>query len=117
MRLTIINEVGDDILHHVQRSGTDDRHDFTCLCDVVDAVGEAIADASPKARRALSRAIAAWSHDCPDEFGWALGPQAPVLLHNLLTEIDLACRPRDGEVEALRAADEANKRGAAKDAA
>jgi hypothetical protein len=67
--------------------------DFTCMHDVTDAIEALIGAASPELRENLAETIAAYAEDCPDEFFWAIGAQAPVLLHNLVMSIDMASRP------------------------
>jgi hypothetical protein len=70
-----------------------DEHEVTGMYELFDAI-ETIISASDSAKREeLARTIDAYARDFPDEFFWAIGPQAPVLLHRVLTSIDLACRP------------------------
>jgi hypothetical protein len=58
----------------------------------VNAVEEMIRSAGSEKRQALAQIIDAYHEDCPDEFNWATGGQAPALLHNLILAIDTASR-------------------------
>lgn len=71
-------------------SEADEPTDMHSLVDALEAV---IAAADPAKREALAATIDAYAEDCPDEFFWAIGAQAPALLYHLLTMIDAACRP------------------------
>jgi hypothetical protein len=51
------------------------------------AIEAVIKAADPAKREALSRTIDAYAEDFPEDFFWATGSQAPMLLH------DSACRP------------------------
>ena len=42
---------------------------------------------------AIEAVIDAYAEDFPDDFYWAIGPQAPMLLNHLINTIDSACRP------------------------
>ena len=65
----------------------------TGMFDLLDAVEAAIKAADPAAREALARTIDQFIADFPGDFHWATGPQAPVLLHDLVSIIDSSCRP------------------------
>jgi hypothetical protein len=88
MRVITIREFDDEDTHG---RAQDARDEFTAMPDLVGAVGDAVACATPKARRALRQTMRAWAEDCGDEYAWAFGPSAPALLHRLLIAIDLAC--------------------------
>jgi hypothetical protein len=61
--------------------------------ELLEAI-EAVIKASDPAKRAeLARTIDAYAEDFPDDFFWAVGPQAPTLLNHMLSMIDAACRP------------------------
>ena len=63
------------------------------MWEVLDAIEAVIQCADPAKREALARTMDGY-HDCfPEEFHWALGAQAPMLLSHLLSMIDAACRP------------------------
>jgi hypothetical protein len=104
MKLTIINEVGDDARTHAEQKPPAVEREPTTMLDFLDAVAATIAFSPAAQRRALARTIAAWNDD---DYWWATGAQSPALLRDLVTEIDLATRPREGEKEALWAADRA----------
>jgi len=65
------------------------------MYEFVNAVEEAIKAADPAKRQALAETIDAYHDDFPIEFHWAIGEQAPALLHNLMLAIDTACRSED----------------------
>ena len=68
----------------------DDETDVYHLLDAIEAVIKA---ADPAKREALAKTIDAYAENYPEDFFWAVGPQAPNLLHNLIMAIDAACRP------------------------
>jgi len=61
--------------------------------ELFDAVEAVISSSDPAKREALARTIDAYAEQFPEEFYWAVGPQAPMLLFHLLSTIDAACRP------------------------
>jgi hypothetical protein len=63
------------------------------MYELLDAIEAAIGSADPATREHLAQTIDAYADDFPDEFFWATGPQAPVLLHHLTAAIDMSCRP------------------------
>jgi hypothetical protein len=65
----------------------------TGMYELVDAIEAVIASSDPAKRAALAKTIDAYSEDFPDDFFWAVGPQAPVLLYMMLCSIDASCRP------------------------
>ena len=67
--------------------------DITGIYEVLDAVEAVIKCADPAKREALARTIDAYQDDFPEDFYWAIGQQAPMLLHHLFSTIDAACRP------------------------
>ena len=66
---------------------------MTGIYELIDAIEAVIKAADPAKREALAQTIDAYAEDFPDDFFWAVGPQAPTLLNNMLTMIDAACRP------------------------
>jgi hypothetical protein len=70
-----------------------DKHEVTGMYELFDAIETIISASDAAKREELARTIDAYARDFPGEFSWAIGPQAPVLLHRVLTSIDLACRP------------------------
>jgi hypothetical protein len=60
--------------------------------DLSGAIGAAIATADPEKLKALDATLDAYARDFPDEIDWALGGQAPALLHQLLLAIDAGRR-------------------------
>jgi hypothetical protein len=69
------------------------NHEIVGMYELLDAVEAVVKSADPTQRKALEQTIDAYADDFPDEFYWAVGPQAPMFLHHLLTAIDVACRP------------------------
>lgn len=65
----------------------------TGVYELLDAIEAVITAANPAKRKALALTIDAYANDFPEEFYWAIGPQSPMLLYNLLSMIDAACRP------------------------
>jgi hypothetical protein len=63
------------------------------IYELLDAVEAVVKSADPAARKALAQTIDAYADDFPDEFYWAVGPQAPTLLNFMLSAIDAASRP------------------------
>jgi hypothetical protein len=61
--------------------------DFTGVYDVLDAIKDAIQSADPAKREALAQTLEAYHHDFPEEFHWALGVEAPMLLYHLLMTV------------------------------
>ena len=66
--------------------------DITSIYQLLDAIEAVIKAADPAKREALTRTIDAYAEDFPEDFFWATGSQAPMLLHHLLNTIDSACR-------------------------
>src|SRR6266702_8990889 len=67
--------------------------DITSIYELLDAIEAVIKAADPAKREALTRTIDAYAESFPEDFFWATGSQAPMLLHHLLNTIDSACRP------------------------
>lgn len=65
-------------------SDTDKITDFR---DFVEAVRKAITASDPSKRELLTKTIAAYQRDFPDEYYWAAGPQAPAFLCGLMAQI------------------------------
>jgi len=61
--------------------------------ELLDAIEAVIQAADPVKREILAKTIDTYAEDFPDDFYWAVGPQAPALLNSLLQMIDAACRP------------------------
>ena len=69
-----------------------EQEEVTGHFEVLDAI-EATIRAAPKEQRdEMARVLDAYSEDFPEEFFWAVGAQAPALLHYLLSILDRACR-------------------------
>ena len=68
-------------------------HDLTGMYELLDAIEAVVKAADPVKRAGLAHTIDAYSEDFPEEFFWAIGPQSPALLHNMLMAIDACCRP------------------------
>jgi hypothetical protein len=67
---------------------TTNAAELTGMHELIGAVETALATADPAKLKALAETIEAYAHDFPEEYDWALGAQAPVLLHRLLLVID-----------------------------
>src|SRR5258708_12330584 len=67
--------------------------DVTNVYDFLDALGETIASSDPAKRELLAQTIDAYSNDFPYDFYWSIIAQSPLLLANLMMEIDSSCRP------------------------
>jgi hypothetical protein len=70
-----------------------EKEEPTGMFELLDAVEAVIGAADPAKRETLAKTIDAYQEDFPDDFFWAVGPQAPALLHHLMMTIDGACRP------------------------
>jgi hypothetical protein len=70
-----------------------DEEPVTGMYEFLDAVEHVIAASDPAKRKLLAETIDAYANDFPEEFFWATGAQAPVLLHNLILAVDWSCRP------------------------
>ena len=75
--------------------------ELTGMYELLEAIEAAIKASAPDKRAALAKTIDAYSEDFPEDFFWAVGSQSPVLLHHLITAVDVACR---GEGEKRRTA-------------
>jgi hypothetical protein len=73
-----------------------DEQPITDMYELLDAVEAVVASADPAKRETLAKTIDAYCEDFPEEFFWAIGAQAPTLLHHLMTAIDSASRPDTG---------------------
>ena len=71
--------------------------DITGMYEVLAALKAVISSAAPDKRDALAQAMDGYAEHFPEEFFWATGGQSPLLLHHLMTEIDVSCRPDDTE--------------------
>ena len=70
-----------------------DEAKITGVYEFLDALRDVIISSDPAMRETLAKTIDAWAEDFPEEFLWATGVQAPVLLHHLLMEVHVCCRP------------------------
>ena len=66
--------------------------EITGMYEVLDAIEACIKACDPDKRKQLAETLDAYSEDFPDDFFWAVGPQAPALLHHLLQTVDAASR-------------------------
>ena len=69
-----------------------DEERFTDMYHLLEALEAVIAASDPAKRELLAKTIDAFAEDCPEDFFWAIGAQAPTLLHHLLSAIDASCR-------------------------
>jgi hypothetical protein len=60
----------------------------TGMYELLESIEAAIESAEPATREALARTINAYMNDFPDEYFWAVGPQAPTLLHHIMYAIE-----------------------------
>jgi len=70
-----------------------DEPKITGMYEFLEALSDVIASSNPTKRETLAKTIDAWANDFPDEFQWATGVKAPMLLYQLLMEVDISCRP------------------------
>lgn len=63
------------------------------MYEFLEALEAVVKAADPSKRTALADVIDAYADSFPEEFAWAIGAQAPTLLHNLMMTIDASCRP------------------------
>jgi hypothetical protein len=71
----------------------DDDHHVTDMYEFLDALTDVITSSDPAKRELLAEMIDGYANDCPEDFFWATGAQAPLLLHHLMAAIDSSCRP------------------------
>jgi hypothetical protein len=64
------------------------------MYDLVEALENVIASSDPAMRDTLARTFDSYADDFPEEFGWAVGGQAPALLVQLMMGIGNECRPQ-----------------------
>jgi hypothetical protein len=67
---------------------------ITGVYELLDAIEAVIIAADPAKREALATTIDAYAEDFPEDFHWAIGPQAPSFLYNLMMCIDGASREK-----------------------
>lgn len=65
------------------------------LYEVLDALEAVLRAADPAKRETLAQTMDAYCEDFPEDFFWAIGPQAPTLLNRLMMTVDMACRPEE----------------------
>ncbi len=75
--------------------------EITGMYELLDALEATLIAADPDKREKLAKTIDAYSEDFPEDFFWAVGPQSPTLLHNLMMTIDVGARP-DTPIKAAR---------------
>ena len=68
----------------------------TRMSDLLEALQMTLAASDPERREAVGSEIEAYAVHFPEGFRWASGPQAPTLLHCLLSTIQNACQPSSG---------------------
>ncbi len=73
--------------------------------ELLDATETVIVAADPAKREALATTIDAYAHDFPEDFHWAIGPQAPSFLYHLLTTIEYAAHGKGESKRVFRLAD------------
>jgi Ni/Fe-hydrogenase subunit HybB-like protein len=59
-------------------------HELTGMYELLEAVERLVHASEPALQAALARVFDDYSKDFPEEYFWATGPQAPVLLHHLM---------------------------------
>lgn len=60
----------------------------TGMYELLEAIEAAINSAAPSKRDALTKTIAAYMEDFPEEYFWAIGPQSPTLLSHIMHAIE-----------------------------
>jgi hypothetical protein len=79
---------------------------FTGMYELLDAIEAVIKASDPAKREALASTLDAFAEDCPYDFFWAIGPQAPTFLNSLLMAIDFAVRePGESKTRVIRLVD------------
>ena len=63
------------------------------MYEMLDALEAVIQASDPAKRERPARTIDHYREDFPDEFRWASGVSAPLLLANVMMAIDASCRP------------------------
>jgi len=58
------------------------------MYELLEAIEAAIGSAEPAKREALAKTINAYMNDFPEDYFWAVGPQAPTLLHHIMHAIE-----------------------------
>jgi hypothetical protein len=60
----------------------------TGMYELLAALEAAIDSAEPAKRKALAQTITAYMSDFPEDYFWAIGPQAPTLLSHIMHSIE-----------------------------
>jgi len=61
-----------------------DGHELTGIFELLDVVEKVVRSADPALQAELQDTLNAYAQDFPDEFYWAVGVQAPAMLHHLM---------------------------------
>jgi hypothetical protein len=61
------------------------------MFDLLEDLQRVLQSADPVKLRDLAETFQAYHDDCPDEFRWAFGAQAPSLLYHLMNTIGGSC--------------------------
>jgi hypothetical protein len=86
---------------------------FTDMYELLDAIEAVIKASDPAKREALASTLDAFAEDCPGDFFWAIGPQAPAFLNLLLMMIDGATREQgESKSRVIRLVDRKPEEGA-----
>jgi hypothetical protein len=72
---------------------------LTGIYELLDAIEATIKSAPDATRKTLAATIAAYADDFPDDYFWAVGPQAPVMLYHIMNAIETAAN-EEGEAKA-----------------
>jgi len=70
-----------------------DDHKCTTHYEFFNALRDVIIASDPAKLEALHNTIHDWSEHDPDNYFWAIGPQAPAILFQVMMEIVTACDP------------------------
>jgi hypothetical protein len=65
------------------------KKQITGMYELLDAIKAVIEASDPTLQKTLAETFDAYADDFPDEYLWATGAQAPVLLHHLM----ISCQP------------------------
>ena len=65
-------------------SGQKNADELVGMYELLDTVQVLVHASEPALKTALNSVFDAYSRHFPDEYFWAIGPQAPALLHNLM---------------------------------
>jgi hypothetical protein len=84
------------------------RGEIVGVYDFLKALQDVILASDPAKREILSQTMIAWGECDPELYGWAMGMQAPALLHNVMMEIAVSPESFEPATESKRACRQKN---------